>query len=67
MLCLHIAGRHESGQSHAARPPETAYLSRPVEISSANSTRDGPTSISPPVTRFFCLQVPGVGAGVWEQ
>lgn len=32
--------------------------SRPVEISSANSTRLAPTSISPAVTRFFCLHGP---------
>lgn len=37
--------------------------SSPVEISSANRTRAGPTSISPPVTRFFWLRS-GEGWGV---
>lgn len=35
--------------------------SRPVEISSAKSTRLAPTSISPAVTRFFCLHDRGGG------
>lgn len=52
-------------QTAAIAGPQRLYLvtmlwvvaeSSPVEISSANSTRVTPTSISPAVTRFFCLQ-----------
>jgi hypothetical protein len=38
------------------RPIGVSRRVSPVEISSANRSLMGPTSISPPVTRFFCLR-----------